>query len=146
MSSRIVHKWTCTFEGGRPILDRPQEFKQECQALDGKRGFISVHLGSRMKSNEQNRYYRGVVVQRFAEYWGCTNEEAHEALSRKHLTVESDNPEMPARVRSTRLSEWSTAEWEQYMEHLRRWGLTEFGLYIEEPNEVDMTSIGRTYY
>lgn len=146
MSSRIVHKWACRFEGGKPILDNPEGFKTEVSGLEGKRGYVSVHLGARMKSNEQNRYYRGVVVQRFAEYWGCTNEEAHQALSFEHLKQDSEVPGMPKRIRSTRLSEWTTGEWEDYMAHLRFWALTEHGLYIEEPNEVDLLSLPTTYY
>lgn len=143
---KVVHQWACRFERGKPVLDKPDEFKREVAALEGKRGYISVHLLSKLKSNEQNRYYRGVVVMRLAEYWGCSNADAHAAISHEHLTVFPLNPEMPAYVRSTRLDDWTTAEWEQYMESLRRWALESFGVYIEEPNEVDMTTIGYTYY
>jgi hypothetical protein len=143
--ARVLHRWACTFEGGRPILDDPAGFKREVAALEGKRGTVAVSVGTRQKSNEQNRYYRGVVCRRLAEYWGYTNDEAHRAISREHLTVEGRG-DAPSYVRSTRLSDWTTAEWEEYMAHLRRWGLLEFGVYIEEPNEVDLAQLGDTYY
>lgn len=143
--SRIVHKWACRFEGGKPVLDDPSGFKREVAGLEGKRGFVSVHVGTRQKSNLQNRYYRGVVCKRLAEYWGCTNDEAHRAISHEHLVVEAQG-ERPAFVRSTRLSDWTTAAWEDYMSHLRRWALTEFGVYIEEPNEVDLLNMDDAYF
>ena len=115
--------------------------------LDGKVGFISLIPFRKMKTPEQNKYYRGVVVKHFADYWGCTNEEAHQALSFEHLKYRP-NPGsgMPAIPKSTALHEWGTVEWEEYMELLRRWGAQEFGLYIEVPNEVDLDSIPDVYH
>lgn len=141
MSLQIGHRWACEFRGGKPILDTPQTFMEECRRLDGQRGYVAIQTPKRMKSNEQNRYYRGVVVARFAEYWGCSNEDAHRALCFEHLQLDSENPEMPKRIKSTQLSDWTTGEWENYMEFLRRWALEQFGVYIEEPNEVDYTSL-----
>jgi len=146
MAPRIQHKWACTFEDGAPVPDNPTGLKMECLGMEGKRGYVSVQLYRRTKSNEQNRYYRGVVVQRFADYWGCANEEAHGALSFEHLAVHSDNPEMPAYVKSTRLSEWDTGMWERYMDFLRRWGMEKFNIRIELPNEVDFDAMPDVYF
>ena len=144
---RINHKWECEFKDGKPVLDNPEGFVKDCHGLEGKRGFVVAIPFRRLKTNEQNRYYRGVVVKRFADEWGCTNKEAHEALSWEHLKYRP-NPGsgMPPIIKSTALSEWSTAEWEDYMEFLRRWGAQEHGLYIELPNEVDLDSIPDIYH
>ena len=134
--ARYVHKFECTITNGKPVLDNATGFLNECRQLEGKRCVVTVSPVRKQKSNQQQRYYRGVVVQRFAEYWGCSNDEAHRALSREHLTVIPANKEMPSYIRSTELGEWTTTEWEDYMEFLRTWGLIEFGIYIEKPNEV----------
>ena len=44
---------------------------------------------------------------------------------------------MPEITRSTALGQWTTAEWEDYMDFLRRWAVEQFGIVIEEPNQVD---------
>ena len=140
MKPRIIKKWECRFESGRPVLEDPEGFKRNCEKLEGKKGFVSLIPYRKMKTNEQNRYYRGVIVAIFADYWGSTNEEAHQALSNEHLKYQK-TPEMPALTKSTALSEWSTGEWEDYMIHLRNWGASTFGLYIPEPNEVDLSAL-----
>ena len=126
-------------------MSDPEGFKKNCENLEGKGGYISVIPFRKMKTNEQNRYYRGVVVAIFADYWGCTNEEAHQALSNEHLKY-YPKPNMPVLIKSTALSEWSTVEWEDYMVFLRNWGASEFGLYIPEPNEVDLESLPDIYH
>lgn len=127
------------------MLADPESFKKDCAQLEGKSGFIAVIPHRKLKTNEQNRYYRGVVVKRFADEWGCTNAEAHDALSMEHLRYRP-KPGMPEVVKSTSLEEWSTVEWEDYMEFLRKWGAQEYGLYIELPNEVDMASLPMIYH
>lgn len=140
---RIDHKWACTFNGGAIVFEEPEKVKIDCLELDGKRGYCVIRPMRKEKSSKQHRYYFGVVVKRFAEYWGASKKDAHSALSAEHLKTIPSNPEMPSYIRSTDLMAggWSTDEWEEYMEYLRRWGLEEFGLYIELPNEVDLTTI-----
>lgn len=145
MKPRIIKKWACRFEDGRPVLEDPEGFKKNCEKLEGKKGFVSIIPFRKTKTNEQNRYYRGVVVQIFADYWGSTNEEAHQALSSEHLKYDH-KPGMPSLIKSTALTEWSTGEWEDYMTYLRNWGAAEFGIYIPEPNEVDLDSLPEIYH
>lgn len=142
---KINRKFPCEFIGGKPVLDDPHEFTKAVKKMEGKKGYITVMPFRKMKTNEQNKYYRGVVVQRLADYWGYTNEEAHQAISTEHLKV-TIHDGVPPIIKSTALSEWNTEEWEQYMTFLRNWASSEFGVYIEEPNEVDMSSIPDVYH
>jgi len=142
---RVNHKWRCVFSKGKAELIDAEGFRKDCLSLDGKEGYLAVIPYRKIKTPEQGKYYRGVVVRRFAEFWGCTNDEAHEALSFEHLKYKP-NPNMPFVIKSTRLSEWGTVEWEEYMEFLRMWGAKEFGIYIELPNEVDFDSLPNIYH
>lgn len=85
------------------------------------------------RSNEQNRYYWGVVVAYIAEDSGYTPDETHDSL-RHHFLTDHTNPEFP-RVRST--TELDTMEFEYYLECCRRLGSEIYGLYIPLPNEVN---------
>lgn len=139
--AEYVRKFDCIVKNGKPVLDSPEGFMNECRPLEGKRATITIRPLKKVKSNQQQRYYRGVVVQRFAEYWVVTNEEAHRALSFEHLRIIPGDCSKPVYIRSTELTEWTTSEWEDYMSFLRRWGSEQFGLYIEEPNEVEYENI-----
>jgi hypothetical protein len=63
----------------------------------------------------------------------------HSALCLEHLVVR--NEVGPSYIKSTRLSEWTTAEWEKYMDYIRRWSIQNYGVYIPQPNEVDYSQI-----
>lgn len=119
-------------------------FLKECKRLRGKKGYISIIPWRKIKTNEQNRYYRGVVVQRLADYWGLSNEDAHQAISNEHLRFTSDLGF--SLVKTTALNEWGTGEWEDYMSHLRQWAIEKHGVYIEEPNEIDFSTLPENYY
>lgn len=143
MGRRIDHRWPCTFKGGRINWHDPAKVAADCTELEGKDGYCILEPFRNPKSVQEHRYYFGVVCKRFAEYWGCSVNEAHLSLSREHLQVIPEHPEQPVYIRSTSLTfgGWKTDEWEEYMEFLRTWGLLTFGLYIELPREVDLTKI-----
>lgn len=142
---KINHKYECEFKGGKPVLSDPKAFNDACDKMEGKKGYIIITPYRKMKTNDQNKYYRGVVVQILGDYWGSTNQEAHEAISAEHLKY-SKHYGMPQLIKSTKLTEWSTVEWEEYMEHLRKWAAQEFGVSIPLPNEVDLTTLPDVYY
>lgn len=59
----------------------------------------------------------------------------HEALKFKFLRVEKEGIES---ARST--TDLTTTEFEEYMNQIRIWALTELDVKIPLPNEVDFTS------
>jgi hypothetical protein len=142
----INPKFPCTFKDGKPVLDNPGQLTEYCKKLEGKKGFVSVMPYRKCKSNLQNKYYRGVVVETIKNELGYnTNEECHAAISNHHLRYKVIK-DAPPIVKSTKLSEWSALEWENYMEHLRKWALMEYGIKILLPNEVDIDSLEDVYY
>jgi len=96
------------------------------------------------KSNQQNRYYRGVVVPIIGDALGYApyeNDQVHAILQAKFFVYLDDNG-MPF-VRSTRLEEWTTSEWEEKMEEIKTWAAIELGAYIPDPNAVDISTISQ---
>jgi len=106
-------------------------------ALEGKEcEFIARRKGSQ-KSNKQNKYYRGIVVALIAQHCGYTPDRAHGALLMKFF--KAVDPENGAEyIRSTRLDQWKTIEWEEKMSEIRQWASEFLGLYIPKPNEADI--------
>ena len=131
-------KHFCTFKGGKPVLKNPKGFMDACRLLDGKEGFLIINkeVKKRTKSNEQQKYYFGVVVAMIAEHFGFEKHEhqmVHRAISEKFLSEEKNGLKI---VRTTALDSWSTYEWETYMDQVRRWALVDYALEIPLPNEV----------
>ena len=95
--------------------------------------------GGKQRSNPENRYYWGVVVQILAEELGYFKDEMHEILKRKFLTehvlLRNKGKEIAAeRNRST--AELSTKEMEDFLSQIRIWASSELSIFIPEPNEV----------
>lgn len=92
------------------------------------------------RSNNQNRYYRGVVVKIISEHTGFTPEEVHELLKYRFLrtyeTLSTKNGDKEfERTKST--TELTTSAFEIFMSDVRMWASIELGLYIPDPNEAE---------
>lgn len=98
---------------------------------------ITVKKFYRNRTDQQNKYYWGVVIPIFQQLCGYeTAAEMHAALSYEHLRIKK-GPLYT--VKSTR--KMTTVEWEDYMTLLRMWASKEFQAYIPLPNEVDFDEI-----
>ena len=113
-------------EGTLKIFDI-ERFNAYLQGLDGK---VSVVVRKRRKprSDNENRYYWGVVVKILSDETGHLPDEIHEALKHKFL--------MDGLVaKSTAML--STVEMEEYLSRIRTWASMDMNIYIPEPNEVE---------
>lgn len=136
-------KHPCSFTHGTAVFDNPKNFRDECRALDGKQGFITLSQKTKRKSNQQQRYYFGVIVKMIAEYCGYDDlQEAHAAISYHFLRVKRGGLVF---VRSTALLKWTTAEWSEYVDKVVRWAAETFGLVIPSPDEISMDSLPDYY-
>lgn len=94
------------------------------------------------RSNQQNRYYWGVLIDLLSEHTGFNREEMHEVLKHKFLryTVwipKKDNiKEQSIIAKST--SKLTTKQFEEYQSQIRQWASTDLGLFLPEPNEQMM--------
>ena len=126
----IVPLFNCFVDKGQIKAD--VSFYRYLNSLEGQNVDVTVRKHRKQRSNQENRYYRGVVVFMFADFTGYDNEEAHLALRQRFLSTVDDNGLM--RIRST--TELSTSEFEDYMTQCRMLGDT-LGFYVPAPNEVD---------
>lgn len=131
---------------GRLQLYDEQEFKDLVKTYEDKRVILTIQSFKKNRSNPENRYYWGVVVEILADEFGYTKDEMHEILKAKFLTekimltTQTNTIEAVDRVRSS--ATLTTQAFEKYLSEIRQWASIEHHIYIPEPNEVDVP----TYY
>jgi hypothetical protein len=91
------------------------------------------------RSDQQNKYYWGCVVQILSDELGYTQEEVHEIIKDKFLCVRVPlkNPkglEIFGWIKKSTTS-LDTKEWEEFMTKIREWASQVLGIWIPEPNE-----------
>lgn len=109
----------------------PEGLKKYLLSLGDLEVQVLVEKKKKWRSDNQNRYYWGVVIDILGSELGYNPEEMHEALKWQFLRVEGGK--IPT-VKST--ASLSTVEFEDYMGQIRTWASIEFGVYIPEPNEA----------
>ena len=90
----------------------------------------------RSRSNQQNRYYWGVVVKIMADHTGYLPEEMHQIMAEKYLSYKKKG-----RIFIQSTTKLRTSEFETYMEACRRFAAMELQCFVPLPNEP-----GNFYY
>lgn len=87
------------------------------------------------RSNQESRYYWGVIVAIISEETGYTDEEVHEFLKTKFLKKEMliGRDHLAIGVSTATLT---TEEFEKYCSEIRQWSSLELSLYLPLPNEL----------
>lgn len=122
-------------QGKVSVTDRPGLLAY-CRTLADQAIELTVRVRRPRRSDQANRYYWGVCVALIAEHLGYSPEEAHDALKMHLLKVHKDSP-LPT-VMST--AKMDTAQFAAYVEQVKRFAATELGIYIPEPNEVELAA------
>ncbi len=117
---------------GKIKLDRPDAYLVWLAGLEGKLIELTLRKERHARTLNQNRYYWGVVVELLSQHFGYDKDEMHEALKFKFLKKYEDS-ELPTVGSTTKLS---TIDFNEYIEKVMRWAVTEHQIYIPEPNEV----------
>ena len=89
---------------------------------------VEIRPVSRTRTNDQNAYYWGVVVDYIGKHLGYEPEEAHEALKWQFLRKPNSDP--PTVISTARLS---TAEFSEYVDRVVRWAASYLGVVIPDP-------------
>lgn len=121
-------------EKGRIVLDNKDRFRPYLALHEGKRIELVLRERRAERSDQQNRYYHGVVVSLLAEHTGYTAEEMHENLKRMFLGHTDEHGLM--RVGST--AKLKTQEFQDYIAKIVRWAAIDLSLVIPDPRSVDL--------
>lgn len=105
---------------------------------DGAKVDIIIRKHSEKRTNQQNRYYWGVVIPVLANYFGHDNpEDMHEDLKLHFNPIESKV--RPGKMIGGTTTKMSTTEFysgdESYVERICRWAASEFGIYVPPPEK-----------
>jgi hypothetical protein len=119
--------------------DNAQKWLAAICRLEGKDIEVTIKAEQKRRSNRQNAYYWGIVVKVMADAAGYTPDEMHDALRHRlllHRSFTNDAGEELEIPCST--AKLSAGEFEDYMRACRQFGAEFFGVYIPDPNEVEI--------
>lgn len=143
------------------ILKRvPPGAKQRCLDIErvvhalevlpeGKAWRVSIEEHKAERSDPQNNYYHGVVLEMIAKAWGVKKEEAHEWLcgtkfgwKAKKVPKKPSNPDgiesIPKRTTTTgydgQRSVLNKTEFEEFVEFARRFAEIKLRIFIPDPD------------
>lgn len=125
--------YTGKIRQGKFIPDDKWAIKKRLCSLEGRQVTVDIKPIRKLRTNEQNRYYWGVVIDLLSDYTGYTPDEMHLALKMEFLKVERAG--LLPTARST--TELDTAEFNRYIEQIRDWASMKLNVYIPEPNEYE---------
>lgn len=98
---------------------------------------ISVSIIRNNRSDLQNKYYWGCVLPMIAQEAGYDDDEMHEVLLAQFspkLTIRSTKDKRKRRTVPKRSSKMTTAEFSEYVEKVRRFAATFYGINIPDPS------------
>lgn len=111
-------------------------FRQAMKRFADGRVTIRVEIERQKRSNQQNKFWHGVVIPLFGEHCGYEFDEMKDALALKLLpkeVIDMDTGEV--RIVPGHTSDLNTKAFNELIERAQRLG-AELGIYIPDPNEV----------
>lgn len=113
------------------FYDDQLKLRKYLQPLNGQRVEVIIRKPKTKRSDLQNNYYWGVVLELLSKELGYDQDELHEILKYKFL--QSNAMGMPYVKSTTKLS---TGEFEDYLSKIKRWAAEFLHIVIPDPNEV----------
>jgi len=125
-------------ENKKLVLNDSKAFLNHVAGLDAQE--VQITLEKRKKyvqrSNNQNRYYWGVVISILSAETGYSSTEMHEVLKYEFLGRMIKLSEKIQSVTFSSTADLTTSEFEDYLSRVRTWASIKLSIYIPEPNEV----------
>jgi len=137
VNNMINIKHLITVEKGKVKFNNLELFNQELRNYEGKEAYITIKPYRKNRSDNQNRYYWGVVVKILSDELGFEPDEMHEVLKQKFLTRETLRIGKEDFIIAKPTHNRSTQEFEEYLSHIRTWASTEMSILIPLPNDVE---------
>lgn len=114
--------------------DDRNKFHKYIQSLSGQRVEVIIRKPKTKRSDLQNNFYWGVVIELLSKELGYDQEELHEILKYKFLKKNSALNGMEY-VKST--AKLTTGEFEEYLDKIKRWSAEFLNIVIPNPNEAE---------
>lgn len=115
--------------------DQKRQLAEFCGRVTGRAVDVCIKRQVKHRSNSQNRFYWGCVLQEIANSTGHTTEDLHEVFKREFLPkqfVVIGDEEFEIAKSTTELT---TTEFEQYIERIRVFA-SGFGVQIPLPGQA----------
>lgn len=122
-------------EKGQLILDDPFRYQAHKASLEGKRVDLSLKKHRENRSDNQNRYYWGVVIDILSNHCGYTPDEMHDALKEKFLGSHERDEHGLQKIKSS--AKLTTDEFIRYTNEIVIWAATEMQVYIPDPSQTE---------
>ena len=127
----MIPVFTGMVDNGGLRFDRQSVVDNYMCALIGQRVEVIIRKPRTKRSDVQNSYYWGVVIELLSKELGYDKDELHEILKYKFL--QSNAMGMPYIKSTTKLS---TGEFEEYLSKIKRWAAEFLHIVIPDPNEA----------
>jgi len=118
-------------------LESKKELWRVLKLLHLKPYKITIVEDRDSRTNRQNRFYWGTVVNTLAAHTGYTADEMHELIKTKFLGTDlcvQSTGEVIRIPRSTAIL--NTKEFGEFLEEVIAWAVTDMGCYIPHPGEL----------
>ena len=126
---------------GKWISENPSILQHYRQSHKNERTILKLSKWYPKRSLNENSYMWGVVYEHISQFTGMTPQEVHNACKAEFNfkfvdVVNKDTGEVKEIRVPMSTKDLSTSEMENYLEAIRRYYLSEFGLLIPLPNEI----------
>jgi len=132
MATKIYPNFFGEVKDGIIIWEKPQQRDYYLKSLGTKRLVELLKPPRKPRSNNENSYYWGVVIELISQETGMTPDESHEAM--KLLFLKKRVSEKLWTIKST--ATLNTLEFEEYLENVKRFASLELNIIIPDPNEL----------
>ena len=119
-----------TIEQGKLDIDFSANFDRWLSTLEGQRVTVEVKKFRKNRTDAQNRYWWGVVIDILSKHTGYEPEEMHNAIKIKFLPVER-----AGLISGKSTKRLTTLEFVDLIERVQRWAAQDQNCYIPDPNE-----------
>lgn len=120
--------------GGRFLPEAGPAWVTALGRLEGKRIVVSLKRWFKQRTNPQNRYFHGPLLDLVEDWSGNTRQECRSAICREHLSYTIVLPDGSTKEAIKSTADLDTAEWETFMLKIRA-DFAQHGLFIPLPNE-----------
>ncbi len=127
----MIPIFTGSVDNGGLKFDRRSSVDEYIGTLIGQRVEVIIRKPRTKRSDVQNSYYWGVVIELLSKELGYDKDEMHEILKYKFL--QSNAMGMPYIKSTTKLS---TGEFEEYLSKIKQWAAEFLHIVIPDPNEA----------